>query len=174
MGSVGIAGCIELSSDGDWDFASDGVVEYIPPIDVVKLFKSVIPEFVDDNAEIMYQFDEAKKVLNLTVPALGMTVSVSDLNKEKKWGKNADSDSLVFRSLLREHGILPEMIMKLNEVHPNIKLYSSGSVLVIEEAYYLSHGIPVQNVLDRVYAFVTTINAVLDLLKFPEPDVILS
>lgn len=53
-----------------------------------------------------------------------------------------------------------ETVMAMNEAHPNIKLYLKNERLVIEEAYYLSYGVSILNLMDRLSAYLNTLSTV--------------
>ena len=51
-------------------------------------------------------------------------------------------------------------IMDFNSKNPNVKFYKVGRKVFIEEAYYLSHGVKVLNVLDRLVEYLHIIKSI--------------
>lgn len=141
------------------EFDADSILEEASPEDMISLITSVASEFGE--GELNYSFDSEHRALQIRVMDLGVDVQVSNLNEHIDWEFENKSDFLILRSVMPKHVKFDsEAVMRMNEAHPNIKLYLKNERLVIEEAYYLSYGVSVLNLMDRLSAFLNTLSSI--------------
>ncbi|BEI26310.1 hypothetical protein R7D97_16180 [Vibrio sp. Vb5031] len=141
------------------EFDADGQLEEASPEDMISLISSVTSEFGEGG--LRYSFNPSGRDLQIKVVDLDVEIQVSNLSQHIDWDLETKSDFLLLRSVMPKHLMFDsETVMAMNEAHPNIKLYLKNERLVIEEAYYLSYGVSILNLMDRLSAYLNTLSTV--------------
>ena len=139
------------------EFETHSSFDEMLPEEVISLFCSVAPEFTD--SELQYAFDSEESALYFSIAGLKASFSVFNTNQWVNWAQGTKTDSFVLRaSLPSSYALTPLEVLEFNKLHPSLKFYLTDGVVIVEEAYYLAHGVPVLNLLDRVYSFLNNVN----------------
>ncbi|MDF4421608.1 hypothetical protein [Vibrio parahaemolyticus] len=140
------------------EFESDATLEEVLPQEVLSLFQSVVPEY--GNAGLSYAVDDKEGALRLILNDIPADFCVVNINPYDGWDTEKKTDYFVVRALLPDsREFSSEVIMEMNKLHPHLKFYIDDGRVVVEEAYYLAYGIPVLNLMDRISAYLKTVNA---------------
>ncbi|HBC3404749.1 TPA: hypothetical protein KDY05_002024 [Vibrio parahaemolyticus] len=141
------------------EFDADSVLEEASPEDMISLISSVASEFGESG--LHYSFMPEGRDLHIRVIDLGVEIQVSNLSQHIEWDLECKSDFILLRSVMPSTvSFDSDTVMAMNEAHPNIKLYLKNERLVIEEAYYLSYGVNVLNLMDRLSALLNTLSTI--------------
>ncbi|EPR7484068.1 hypothetical protein ACU8KO_002693 [Vibrio alginolyticus] len=141
------------------EFESDEALDGVFPQEVLSLFQSVLPEF--GSAGLSYVVDEKEGSLRLILNDIPAEFCVLNINPYDGWDtEEKKTDYFVVRALLPvSNEYSSEVVMEMNKYHPHLKFYKDAERVVVEEAYYLAYGIPVLNLMDRISAYLKTVNA---------------
>ncbi|MDH1472604.1 hypothetical protein [Shewanella sp. GD03713] len=140
------------------EFESDAALEEVLPQEVLSLFKSIVPEFGDSG--LNFAVDGKHGVLKLLISDINADFCVVNINPFDGWDSETKTDYFVVRALLPDSSnYTSDVVMQMNKLHPHIKFYIEDGRVIVEEAYYLAYGIPVLNLMDRISAYLRTVNA---------------
>lgn len=140
------------------EFDSEESIDAVNPQEIIALFQSVVPEFGESG--LTYNYDESMNGLLLTFPDLKFSTAAISLDHSEKWNWSTRSDCILMRTILDidEAYLDLNAVMALNEAHPHIKLYRNEAGVVIEDAYNLVYGVSVLNIMERLSAYLQTVD----------------
>lgn len=139
------------------EFEYDSTISKVSTSDVVNLFTSIAPEFGEGT--VSFTFDNETSSVWLDIPGVSSQISVVDIDPFSTWDASGSSDVIAIRALIKDSKASAN---DLSRHHSFTKFYQEGDIIIAEEPMYLSHGVAMLNLLDRLVAFLTTINTAND------------
>lgn len=139
------------------EFEYDSTVTSVSTSDVVNLFSSIAPEFGEGT--VSFAFDNETSSVWIAIPGVSSQISVVDIDPFSTWDASGSSDVIAIRAIIKDSAVSAN---DLSRHHSFTKFYQEGDIIIAEEPVFLTHGIAMLNLLDRLVAFLTTINTIND------------
>lgn len=139
------------------EFEYDSTVTSVSTSDVVNLFSSIAPEFGEGT--VSFAFDNETSSVWIAIPGVSSQISVVDIDPFSTWDASGSSDVIAIRAIIKDSTVSAN---DLSRHHSFTKFYEEGEIIIAEEPVFLTHGIAMLNLLDRLVAFLTTINTIND------------
>ena len=137
----------------DTEFDYDSTISKVSTSDLVNLFMSISPEFGEGT--LSFAFDKETNSIWLDMPGVSSQISIADIDPFKTWDAAGESDVIAIRALIKNSKVSANT---LSQHHSFTKFFSDGETIIAEEPIYLTHGVSMMNMLDRIVAFIETIN----------------
>lgn len=143
------------------EFSADERISKVLPQDIISLLKMALYEFGEE--QITYQIQSPNNCMQLDINNLGAEICATDINDAKGWAIDRSTTGFSLRSVLPEMvEVTLETVSELNIAHPSLKFYLVDERLVIEEAFDLSYGVAVLELIERMFVLIKTIDLMMD------------
>ncbi|MEZ9699739.1 hypothetical protein AB4455_10205 [Vibrio sp. 10N.261.46.E12] len=143
------------------EFSAEERISKVLPQDIISLLKMALHEFGEE--QITYEIQSPNSCMQLDINNLGAEICATDISGAKGWAIDRSTTGFSLRSVLPENvEVTLETVSELNISHPSLKFYLVEERLVIEDAFDLSYGVSVLELIERMHILIKTIDLMLD------------
>lgn len=143
------------------EFSAEERISKVLPQDIISLLKMALHEFGEE--QITYQIRSPSNCMQLDINNLGVEICVTDISNVEGWAIDRSTTGFSLRCVLPETvDVTHETVSELNMSHASLKFYLVEERLVVEDAFDLSYGVAVLELIERMHVLIKTIDLMMD------------